>query len=391
MHRLKYKTLIQYKMGKYHDGNGLYIRITSQGRGLWTFRYRLNKKSREMSLGSFPDISLAEARQMLSEQKKLVFLKIDPLVEKKKNEAIRCQQNKPFSFIANMYIDKKMKDEWNNPKSEQQWKNTIATYAAPILDKKPLIDINTNDIIEVLDPIWKNKTETARRLQQRLFRIMGYAKIKNWYPHSNPAEWNGNLKEVMTNPFKLQKIQHFASLNYNLLPKFYQQLTQFDLLSAYAMRLLILTATRTKEIIEAERHEFDTKRRLWIIPAHKMKARKEHKIPLSDEALSIVEMMRKKHNHLHIFTNPDTTRHISNGAMLVFLKKHFTNFKITVHGFRSTFKDWAEENNKYQHNAIEFCLAHQLPDKIEKAYMKTDLIDARRQIMQDWENYILKK
>ena len=161
------------------------------------------------------------------------------------------------------------------------------------------------------------------------------------------------------------------------------------MLSTYALRLLILTATRTKEVIESQFDEFDLQKKMWTIPADKMKVRKKHKVPLSDEAISIIELMRKKHNHEYVFTNPATGRHISNGAMLIFLKKQFPHLKITVHGFRSSFRDWAEEIGQYQHNAIEFCLAHELPNKVEKAYLRSDLIDARTIIMNDWEKYLL--
>ena len=166
-------------------------------------------------------------------------------------------------------------------------------------------------------------------------------------------------------------------------------LYQFEHLSAYALRLLILTATRTKEVIEAKFDEFDLQRRIWTIPSEKMKVRKEHKVPLSDEAIEIIEFMKRKHNHEYVFHNPGTGKHISNGAMLVFLKKEFSHLKITVHGFRSTFRDWAEEIGKYQYHAIEFCLAHQLPNKVEKAYLRTDLMPERKKIMNDWEQYLI--
>ena len=166
-------------------------------------------------------------------------------------------------------------------------------------------------------------------------------------------------------------------------------LCQFEHLSAYALRLLILTATRTKEVIEAKFDEFDLQRKIWTIPAEKMKVRKEHKVPLSNEAIEIIEFMKRKHNHEYVFHNPGTGNHISNGAMLVFLKKEFSHHKITVHGFRATFRDWAEETGKYQHHAIEFCLAHQLPNKVEKAYLRTDLMPERKKIINDWEQYLI--
>ena len=157
------------------------------------------------------------------------------------------------------------------------------------------------------------------------------------------------------------------------------------------MRLLILTATRTKEVIEAKFDEFNLQKKIWIIPPEKMKTRKEHKVPLSGEAIRIIEFMKRKHNHEYVFHNPATGKHISNGAMLVFLKKHYPQIKITVHGFRATFRTWAEEKGQYQHNAIKFCLAHQLPTKVEKSYLRTNLFGVRQIIMEDWQNYLISK
>ena len=240
-------------------------------------------------------------------------------------------------------------------------------------------------------PIWSSKTETARRLQQRLFRIFGFAKIKKWYERENPATWTGGLQEIMSDPYKIHKVTSFASLKYSDIAKFYQDINKFDSITVYALRLLILTATRTKEIIEAKFSEFDIDKKVWTIPEHKMKAGVEHKVPLSDEAIHIVMLMRQKHNHEYVFHNKATGKHISNNAMLVFLKKQYTKKKVTVHGFRSTFRTWAEEAGQYQHHAIEFCLAHQLPTKVEKSYLRTNLFEVRKKIMNDWEKFLIKK
>lgn len=389
MNKLNAKQLLTLPIGKYPDGNGLYLSIYKPKRGKWSFRYTLNKKAREMGLGSFPEVTLLDARQHALRNKHLLSQKIDPIDEKNRAEVLRQQQSKKFSEIADLYISAKKKEEWRNLKSEQQWRSTITNYVVPYLDKKPFIDINVEDIHELLLPIWSSKTETARRLQQRLFRIFGYAKIKKWYEKDNPALWKGGLQEVMPDPHKIHKVKSFASLKHRKISNLYEALSELDLTAVYALRLLILTATRTKEVIEARFDEFDLERKVWTIPDYKMKAGIEHKIPLSDEALKIVEFMRKKHNHEYLFHNPATGRHISNGAMLVFLKKQFPQLKITVHGFRATFKTWAEETGNYQPHAIEFCLAHELPNKVEKAYLRTNLTEQRKVIMNDWEKYVL--
>ena len=371
MHKLKYKQLLHLPKGKYHDGKGLYISIPSQGRGKWSYRYRIDNKSREMGLGTFPEISIVDARQKAEDNRRLVLNKTDPIEDKRRQEVLRNQQNKKFSYIADLYITAKKKEEW---------RNTINTYATPYLDKKPFIDISVDDIHELLLPIWSSKTETARRLQQRLFRIFGYAKIKKWYERDNPALWTGGLQEIMSDPYKIHKVKSFASLNYSKISNFYKDIREIGLLTVYALRLLILTATRTKEVIQSKFSEFALDKKVWTIPEHKMKAGVEHKILLSNEAIQIINIMRKKHNHEYVFHNPATGKHISNGAMLVFTKKQFPNLKITVHGFRATFRDWAEETGNYSHHAVEFCLAHQLPNKVEKAYLRTDLIEQRKKI-----------
>jgi len=391
MHKLKYKQLLHLPKGKYHDGKGLYISISAQGRGKWSYRYRIDNKSREMGLGTFPEISIVDARQKTEDNRRLVINKIDPIEDKRRQEVLRNQQNKKFSYIADLYITAKKQEEWRNPRSEQSWRNTINTYAVPYLDKKPFIDINISDIQELLMPIWSSKTDTARKLQQRLFRIFGYAKIKKWYEKDNPALWTGGLKEIMSDPYKIHKVKSFASLNYSKISNYYKDIRELDLLAVHALKLLILTATRTKEVIQSKFSEFDLDKKVWTIPGHKMKAGVEHKIPLSNEAIQIINFMRQKHNHEYVFHNPATGKHISNGAMLVFLKKHYPQLKITVHGFRATFRTWAEEKGQYQHHAIEFCLAHQLPTKVEKAYLRTNLTNQRKTIMIDWEKYILSK
>jgi len=391
MKKLNAKQLQTLPKDKYHDGNGLYISILKPGRGKWSFRYTINKKSREMGLGSYPDVSLAEARLHTLNNKQLLSKHIDPIDEKNRAEILRQQQNKKFSEVADLYIETKKKHEWTNPKSYQSWKNNFARYASPVLDTKPLIDINHDDIINVLLPIWTKKTDTAKKLQQRLSLVFSFAKTRKWYEKENPASWKEHLIHVLPDPFKIKKVKHFASLPYSRISELYHELCKLEILSAYALRLLILTATRTKEVIEAKFDEFDLQKKMWKIPAEKMKVRKEHKVPLSKEAIQIIEFMKRKHNHEYVFHNPATGNHISNGAMLIFLKKQFPILKITVHGFRSSFRDWAEETGLYQHHAIEFCLAHELPNKVEKAYLRSNLIELRTTIMNDWEEHLITK
>ena len=391
MKKLNTKQLQTLPKDKYHDGNGLYISILKPGRGKWSFRYTINKKSREMGLGSYPDVSLAEARLHTLNNKQLLSKHIDPIDEKNRAEVLRQQQNKKFSDIADLYIRTKKMPEWTNDKSYTSWKNTLNTYAAPILDSKPIVDINRDDIIGVLLPIWRKKTETARRIQQRLFLIFAFAKIRGWYNNDNPASWKEHLSLVLPDPYKIKKVRHHPSLPYSQINSFYKQLSELDLFSAYALRMVILTVARTSEVIKSKFEQFDLKKGVWTLPYYNMKARKEHKIPLSNEALHIIRFMRQKHNHEYVFTNLVTGKHISNGAMLHLLKSRFQDLKITTHGFRASFRTWAEEQDKYQHYAIKFSQAHELPNKVEKAYMRSDLMPERTIIMNDWEKHIMSE
>ena len=388
MYKLNTKTIIGLSSGKHHDGRGLYISIKTKGLGKWSYRYRLHKVSREMGLGRFPDVSLREAREKADDARRMVARSKDPLVEKRKAKILQEQkQNQRFSDVSNMYIETN-KSAWRNPKSEQQWRNTINAYVLPILDKKPFSDINKDDVIEVLLPIWVSKTETARRLQQRLSRIFVFAKQRDWYLKDDPASWRGHLINVLPDPHKLHFKKHHASLPFQEAPLFFKKLKDYYLTSVFALKLQMLTATRTNEVIKAKFDEFDLQRRIWTIPAEKTKAGRVHSIPLSDQAITIIRAMRRMHNHRYVFTNLYTKSHISNGAMLTFIKRNFPKPKITVHGFRATFMTWAEEQGKYPFNAIDFCLAHQLPNQVIKAYLRTDFLPIRKQIMEDWANYL---
>ena len=216
-------------------------------------------------------------------------------------------------------------------------------------------------------------------------------KIKKWYDKENPASWQEHLIHVLPDPHKIQRVKHHAYLKHSKIKDFYNQLSQLDLFSAYALRMIILTATRTSEVLKSKFDEFDLENRIWTIPYQNMKARKEHKIPLSSEAIKIINYMKRKHNHPFVFPNNYLSKPLSNGAMLNLLKSKFSELKITVHGFRSTFRTWAEEEGKYQYYAIKFSQAHQLPNKIEKAYLRSDLLQERIKIMNDWEKYVISK
>ena len=249
-----------------------------------------------------------------------------------------------FSDLAKDFIEEKQ-FEWRNTKHRKQWGSTLETYAYKILDAKPIEDIDVQDIIRVLKPIWVKKTVTAQRVMQRIAKVMGKGKSLGLYHKDNPAIWKGNLEFHFGDPFKINTVRHHPAMPYKILPAFYKLLVQNTTLSSYALRLLILTVARTNEILGARRDEFDLQERRWTVPAHRMKANREHKVPLSDEAINIVKLRMRESNHELLFPSVIGKKHISNMAMLELMRRQSKQYnKYVPHGFRSTFRDWAAEN-----------------------------------------------
>jgi len=391
MGKLTYAKIKSLDKGKYHDGQRLYLVLYRKGAGKWTVRYRTYGRSREMGLGPYPAVSLAEARQKLLEVTILLTKKIDP-IEYRNEKVIKKQitEQRKFSTVAATYIEEK-KAGWRNTKHAQQWENTLKKYAYPILDSKPLYDINTHDILKVLNPIWKQRNETAKRVQQRIANIFTYAIGLDWYEGKNPAHWKEKLSNMLAHPKHVQNVTHHPSLPYEETPKFYKSLIKLNTITSYALRFTILTAARTSEVIGARFDEVNFEKSFWCIPQERMKTGLEHKVPLSKEAITIVNYLRRKHNYEFLFVAQCSNKPISNNAMRNLIRKNFRHIDITVHGFRSSFREWAEEYGSFQHNAIEYCLAHQTLTPVQRSYMRSDLFDQGKEIMNNWSKFILKK
>ena len=248
--------------------------------------------------------------------------------------------------------------------------------------------INHKDILKIFDPIWHKKKDLPKKLQERLNLIMGFAKQRGLYQKPNPAAWENNLKFVYGGMPHPSEIKHHRALNYTKLPLFFEKLENYDVMSSLALQYLILTVARTKEVLFCTREEISFERRQWKIPAKRMKARKEHIIPLSDQAISIIERVYKMHNYNYLFPGIKPNQPLSNMAMLSMVKRRFKSFDTTVHGFRSTFRDWAAETGDYDSHMVEFALAHRLDSRTEGAYFRSDLRDKRKSMMQDWADYI---
>ena len=371
---------------KVSNGGGLYYQPTAPNKGKWSYRFAMDGKSHEMGLGTFPEISLKEARLAHAEQRKLFVSGNNPIEARRRIEqSQKATQARKFSDVAEMVIRAK-RPTWTNEKSEKQWRSSLETYAYPILDKKPLAEITRADVLEVLEPKWNELTETLWRVRQRMRAVFAYAKTKGWYSEFNPAEWEHNLDTVLS---RKRFIGHHESLPYNRLPWFYSSLQQFDTISAYALQFTILTAARTSEVRLAKPEEIDFTRAIWNVPAERMKARASHRVPLSKPVLALVESVMRKHNQPFIFPSTKPEIGLSNGAMHQLIRKRYPNEKFTVHGFRTTFRMWAAEVGDYDQNLAEIALAHSQDKKVEGAYMRSKLIDKRRAMMENYSQFAI--
>ena len=374
---------------KFSDGLGLNLTLKTRNYGKWTYRYTFDGKAKEMAIGSYPELSIVDARNLALEKRTLKTNGIDPIEEKhtlKKQEKDKAKRR--FSIVAKDYIDD-VKSNWKNPKHAQQWYNTLKDYAFPVLDEVPFHKITTEHIRRVLKPIWDEKTETATRVQQRVSRVMGYGISLEYYVGSNVADWKTSISYIFKRPYKSQK--HFPSLHYKKLPDFYAELSKIETTTTRALRFLILTVARTSEVTLLQSDELDFEQNIWTIPEARMKAKKEHKVPLSYEVIKLLGIPHNLHNYKYVFTGCSPERHLSNNAMGKFVRDNYRHMKFTVHGFRSTFRVWAAETGNYDQNMVEFALAHQLPSRSQSAYFRSDLFEKRKLLMDDWADFVTSK
>ena len=373
--------------GRHHDGLGLYLNVGKTQKKNWSFQYTCNSKKHELGLGPYPLVSLKDARNKRDELRSDLVKGIDPLEEKRKLEIIKIQ-SLSFKEIATQYIEE-FKVQWKNPKHIQQWSNTLIKYAYPVIGNLKAEQIKTEHILTILKPIWTTKKETASRVRQRVERVMLYANAKNYYSGENPASLRGKLEFLLPKQNNIPK--HHTAMDFKELPNFMTELTKHNVNSSLALQLLILTACRTSEVIKAEWHEINFTERVWIIPKERTKTSIIHRVPLSQAAISILYEMKLRQFSNYIFEGSINGKYLSDNAMLTFLKRNFPNIKAVPHGFRSTFRDWAETRGKYSYRAMELCLGHKIKSKTEAAYQRDDLLDQRKTIMNHWKKFTEKQ
>lgn len=380
--------------GYYADGGNLYLRVSKTFKKTWAFIYKRDGKRTEIGLGSVDDITLAEARikrdgdatNGVRGLNELLRSGIDPLFEKQRlaNED-KAQRAKFMTFqqCADAYIGAH-KAGWKNPKHIQQWENTLSQYAFPVFGDLDVKAIDTGLITKCLEPIWLTKNETAGRVRGRIESILDWATVHEYREGVNPARWRGHLDKLLAKQSKVQKTEHHKALPYMEINAFIGQLHRQDGIAAKCLEFTILTAARTGETIGATWDEIDLDAKIWTIPAVRMKAEREHRVPLSSHALNILNEMAAMRLNDYVF--PGNKKGLSNMAMLSVLKR-MERTDITVHGFRSTFRDWAAESTAYPGEVVEMALAHAIKNLTEAAYRRGDLLEKRTRLMDEWARY----
>jgi integrase len=372
--------------GYYSDGGNLYLRVSPNLTKTWAFYYKKDGKRTEMGLGSVSNLSLEQARERAAELRKQLATGIDPLSAKQQKEAERKAERASamtFQQCAEAYITAH-RAGWKNPKHIQQWQNTLAQYVFPIFGELDVKAIDTGLITQCLEPIWLTKNETAGRVRGRIESILDWATARKYRTGENPARWRGHLDKLLAKPSKIQKTEHHSALPYAEIHGFINQLHQQEGIAAKCLEFTILTAARTGESIGATWDEIDLAAKIWTIPAERMKASREHRVPLSIHALSILKEMAAVRQNNYVF--PGTKKGLSNMAMLAVLKR-MDRAAITVHGFRSSFRDWAAESTAYPSEVMEMALAHAIKNLAEAAYRRGDLLEKRSRLMEEWARF----
>ena len=364
---------------------GLHLQIIGGSR-VWVFRYRFMHQRRRMGLGSYPAVSLAAAREAARQAIGLRDAGIDPLKARAdEREAARLAIAKRLEFdqAAESFI-KEHESTWRSLKHVQQWRNTLATYASPHFGTVPVSDIDQAMVLRALSPIWKTKTETASRLRGRIEQVLDWATAHGHRSGTNPARWRGQLEHILADPDKVAPVKHHEAVPFAQLPAVYQQIASVQGQSALALRFLILTAARSGEVRGMLWSEVDLKAALWIIPASRMKAGKEHRVPLSRQAVALLKGQTRVEHVEHVFPS-NRKGPLSDMALTAVMRRH--KLGAVPHGFRSTFRDWAGEMTHHPRDAVELCLAHTIDTKTEAAYRRADMLEKRTVIMQEWADY----
>lgn len=387
------------KPGRHADGDGLYLLVKDTGARSWVFRFMLQGKARDLGLSRCPEaiellrqmggaeLTLAQARDIAAIYRIKVRAGIDPLVERDRQAQVKAAADQAakaaqvtFRTVADSYL-KANASSWRNAKHRQQWENTLKQYVHPVIGDLPVADITTGHVLQIIEPMWAMKPETARRVRGRIETVLDAAKARGYRDGENPARWRGHIAQVLPARARLSR-GHHSAMTYDSVPTFIAQLRSKQAVAALALEFTILTACRTGEVLGATWAEIDLAKSIWTIPPARMKSGNEHRVPLSKRAVEILELV-KPLGQQWVF--PGQGKQLSSMAMAMLLRR--MNAGCTVHGFRSSFRDWAAECTGYSHEVCEMALAHTIGNKVEAAYRRGDMFEKRRKLMADWAVY----
>lgn len=364
---------------------GLLLRVSPTDTRSWILRVTVGKKRRDIGLGGYPSVTLAQARERAREARRLIEEGIDPAERRKaaKLALVASQEAMTFKQATAAFLRVKQ-TEWRNPKHRDQWQSTLETYAFPVMGDLPVAKVELRHVVDTLEPIWTTRTETAKRLRGRIEHVLSWATVSGHRQGDNPARWKGHLDAVLPSPGKVAKVAHHSALPWEQIGDFMADLRQREGMAARALEFAILTAARSGEVRGATWDEIDLEGRCWTIPAERMKAGREHRVPLSDAAVTLLEALPRMEGSDHVFTAP------RGGALSdMSLPAVCRRMKVDAvpHGFRSTFRDWCAERTNYPREVAELALAHSIGNAVEAAYRRGDLFAKRAKLMNDWARW----
>ncbi len=375
------------RAGRYADGNGLYLFVQRSGARVWTFRFTRRGKAREAGLGRVEDVALAEARDRARECRRLLAQGIDPIEHRRVEVAEKAaKEGMTFEQVAAFYLAAH-EASWRNEKHRWQWRNTLDRHVLPEIGKKPVGEVAVGDVMKIIEPLWQRMPETASRVRGRIEAVLDYASARGWRDKDNPARWKGHLANLLPARSKVRPVQHHPALPWREIGAFMVELRKRQGTSAQALEFAILTAARSGEVCGMRWAEIDLAHKVWNVPAQRMKAAREHRVPLSDRAIEIlqdVKPLRKAADAL-VFPGGRMHRPLSDMALTVLLRR--LREGVRVHGFRSTFRDWCAEATVFPSEVAEQALAHAIESKVEAAYQRGDLLEKRVRLMEAWSAF----
>lgn len=374
--------------GRYGDGLGLYLEVKSASSAYWVLRYERGGKEHWMGLGPLHTFSLAEARQRARAVRQQLFDGVDPLEAKRATQAAKAAAAaRALSFKdASLAYYESHEAKWTNRRYKAQFLSSLESYAWPTIGALSVSDIDTGLVLQVLEPIWREKCETADRVRGRIEAVLDWAAARGHRSGENPARWRGHIAKLLPSRQAVQAVQHHPALPYAEVSDFLAQLRMREGTAARAAEFVVLTATRTGEALGATWDEIDLERRVWTIPAQRMKGKKEHRVPLCDRAVALLKALPREARNKHVFIGTRAGAPLSSAAMVKVLHR-MKRSDLTIHGFRSTFRDWAGECTNFPNHVVEMALAHSVGNAVERAYRRGDLFEKRRALMAAWGQY----